>query len=93
MFPRAKNKVQIHIYKIKNKGSKDYDLKIEQKLDPIVMDHPKNSFQSKILNTYNQCRTKALHKYFPMLNDNDISALMHDNYLQKQDLIPLLIKK
>ena len=93
MFPRGKDKVQIHIYKIKNKGSNDYDLKIEQKLDAITMNKPKNSFQAKILNTYNQCRTKALNKYFPMLREKDICMLLNDNYLQKKDLVPLLLKK
>jgi len=92
MFPRGKDKVQIHIYKIKNKGSNDYDLKIEQKLNIITMRHPKNQFQIKILATYNQCRTEALHKYFPMLSDRDIVYLLQDNYLQKKDLLPLLYK-
>ena len=93
MFPRGEDKVQIHIYNIKNKGSNDYDIKIEQKLDVIAMNHPKNSFQAKILDTYNQCRTEALHKYFPMLSDRDIAYLMNDNYLQKKDLILLMFKK
>ncbi len=93
MFPRGKDKVQIHIFKIKNKGSNDYDLKIEQKLDAITMNKPKNSFQAKILNTYNQCRTQALHKYFPMLSNRDITYLLNDNYLKKNDLLPLLYKK
>ena len=90
MFPRSGNKVQIHIYKIKNKGSNDYDIKIEQKLEPITMGQPKNSFQAKILQTYNTCRTQALHKYFPMLNKSEIRRLMQDNYLQKEDLMRIL---
>lgn len=93
MFPRGKDKVQIHIYRIKNKGSKNYDLKIEQKLDAITMNKPKNSFQSKILYTYNKCRSQALHKYFPMLSDGDITYLLNDNYLKKNDLLPLLYKR
>ena len=93
MFPRSNNKVQIQIYKIKNKGFNDYDLKIEQKLDSIVMKHPKNSFQAMILNSYNSCRTKALNKYFPMLSNRDIIYLLNDNYLQKKDLMTSLYKK
>jgi len=93
MFPRNGNKVQIQIYKIKNKGSNNYDIKIEQKLDPIVMRKPKNSFEEKLLRAYNSCRTQALHKYFPILNDTDIQMLMQDNYLQKKDLMPILYRK
>jgi len=90
MFPRSGNKIQIQIYRIKNKGSNDYDIRIEQKLAPIVVGSPENSFQAEILKAYNSCRTRALHKYFPMLSDEDIKGLMLDNYLQKDDLILLL---
>ena len=93
MFPRGEDKVQIHIYRIKNKGSNDYDLKIEQKIPAITMMQPKNGFERGILDTYNHCRTQALHKYFPMLSDKDISYLLNDNYLQKKDLLPILHKK
>ena len=92
MFPRSDNKVQIQIFRIKNKGSNDYDLKLEQKLEPIVMGKPKNRFQEGILNTYNNCRSEALHKYFPILSDRDVSLLLRNNYLQKRD-INLLINK
>ncbi len=92
MFPRGKDKVQIQIYRIKNKGSNDYDILIEQKLDSVTMGSPKNSFQKRMLETYNQCRTQALHKYFPMLNDSDINLLMKDNYLQKSDIANMLQK-
>ncbi len=90
MFPRGKDRVQIQIYKIKNKGSKHYDIKIESKLDPITMGSPKNSFQKGILDTYNSCRTTALQKYFQMLDNKDIVFLMRDNYLQKRDIKILL---
>ena len=93
MFPKGKDKVQIHIFRIKNKGTNDYDLKIEQKLDAITMNHSKNRFQAQILDTYNQCRTQALRRYFPILSDRDITHLMNDNYLKKNDLLPLLYKK
>jgi len=86
MFPRGEDRVQIQLYRIKNKGSSDYDIHIEQKLDPMVIGKPKNSFQKRMLGAYNRCRTEALHKYFPMLSDNSIDSLMIDNYLQKSDL-------
>ena len=41
MFPRSGNRVQIQIFRIKNKGSNNYDIKIDQKLDPITMGQPK----------------------------------------------------
>jgi len=93
MFPRSGNRVQIQIYRIKNKGSNSYDIHIEQKLEPIEMGNPKNSFQEKILRAYNRCRAQALHKYFPTLEDDDIRLLLHDNYLQKKDLAPIFHKK
>ena len=86
MFPRSNNKVQIQIYKIKNKGDKDFDLKIDSKLSVIKMGKPKNSFETRVLNTYNQCRTVSLHKHFPLLHKDEILVLMKDNYLQKNDL-------
>ncbi|MEA3456182.1 MAG: hypothetical protein U9R26_06715 [Campylobacterota bacterium] len=88
--------MQIQIYKIKNKGSNNYSLKILSKLDPITMGAPKNSFQKGILDAYNQCRTEALHKYFPILDKNEIMLLLQDNYLQKKDvkiLLPYNIEK
>jgi ribosomal protein L15 len=92
MFPKYKDKVQIHLFRIKNKGSHDYNIVLEQKLEPITMNHPKNRFQAQILKTYNECRTQALHKYFPMLSESDIKQLLNDNYLQKDDLIKILYK-
>ena len=64
MFPRSQNKVQIQIYKIKNKGEKHFDLIIDSKLPVITMGKPRNHFEATILNSYNQCRTEALRKYF-----------------------------
>ena len=90
MFPRSGNRIQIQIYKIKNKSSNDYDIKIEQKLEPITMGKPKNSFQAMLLNAYNGCRRQGLRKYLPMLRELDIQRLMQDNYLQKKDLVPIL---
>ncbi len=92
LFPRGLNELQIHIFKIKNKGSNNYDIKILNKLDAITMRNPKNTFQNDMLNAYNSCRIQALHKYFPTLTNQGIKLLLKDNYLQKQDLKPLLYK-
>ena len=90
MFPVANNKIQIHIYKIKNKGMNSFNTFIESKLSPITMEEPNNNFEKNILNSYNICRTSALKKYFPMLNDKSIKKLLKDNYIQKQDMINIL---
>jgi len=86
MFPRSGNRVQIQIYRIKNKGSNDYDIKIEQKLESITMGKPKNSFQAMLLNAYNNCRKTYLHKYLPELTDRQIKLLLQDNYIQPKDI-------
>ena len=86
MFPRGEDKIQIHIFRIKNKGSNQFDLIIEERLDSIVMGKPKNDFQKRVLDDYARCRTVALHKYFPMIKDKDIDILLRDNYLQVEDI-------
>ena len=86
MFPVGKYKIQIHIYKIKNKGMGNFDTFIENKLRPIKIAEPVNSFERGILEAYDKCRTESLRKYFPMLSDESIKILLHDNYLQKNDL-------
>ena len=86
MFPVGHDKVQIKIYKIKNKGMKSFDIFIESTLRPITIAEPGNSFERGILDAYNECRGKALMKYFPMLSDESIKILLQDNYLQKNDL-------
>ena len=50
------------------------------------MQEPKSDFEKKILSNYNRCRTEALYKYFPTLGKSNISTLMKDNYLKKNDL-------
>ncbi len=86
MFPVGKDKIQIKIYKIKNKGLKEFDTFIESELKPIVIDKPRNSFERNILGSYDRCRSEALHKYFPMLSADIINILLNDNYLQKKDV-------
>ena len=86
MFPVGKDKIQIHIYRIKNKGVNTFDTFSENKLKSITMTHPQNSFEREILSSYNSCRSEALRKYFPMLNNKNIEQLLLDNYLQKKDI-------
>ena len=86
MFPAGEGRIQIHIYKIKNKGMSSFDTFIESTLKPITIGQPRNSFERGILDSYDRCRMEALHKYFPMLNDKTIIILLQDNYLQKIDL-------
>jgi len=86
MFPVGKDKLQIVIYKIKNKGSASYKTFIESTLKPIRINDPKNSFETMIVNAYNSCRREALNKYFPMLDSAAVEVLLLDNYLQKEDI-------
>jgi hypothetical protein len=86
MAPLGKDKVQITIYKIQNKGFKHFDTFLESRLRPITTGKPKNRFEAGILDAYNSCRTKYLKKYFPMLDAGSISVLLEDNYLQKGDV-------
>ncbi len=86
MFPVGKDKVQINIYKIKNKGLNSFDTFIESTLRSITIAEPINSFEQGILESYDGCREESLRKYFPMLSDMDAEQLLRDNYLQKNDL-------
>jgi len=90
MFPVDNNKIQIYIYKIKNKGMNSFNTFIESRLKPITMEEPNNNFEKDILNSYNTCRTSALKQYFPMLNDKSIKKLLKDNYIKKQEMINIL---
>jgi len=90
IFPVDHNKLQIHIYKIKNKGMNSFDTFIESTLHPITIGAPRNKFERSILESYDRCRGEALKRYFPMLREENIKSLMHDNYLQKKDLKKLL---
>ena len=90
MIPMGEDKVQISIYKIKNKGEKQFETFLESRLRPITMGSPKNRFEERVLQSYNDCRAKYLKKYFPMLHDKSIERLLHDNYLQKEDLKDIL---
>ena len=90
MFPVGKDQIQIHIYRIKNKGMKSFDTFIERKLRPIVLAEPANNFEKNVLESYDRCRAESLRKYFPLLNNMDIKQLLRDNYLQKNDFKRLI---
>lgn len=90
MLPIREDKIQIQIYAIKNKGMKNFDTFIESTLRPIVIREPRNSFEREMIESYNMCRVEALHKYFPMLGEENIKELLLDNYLQKKDVEKLV---
>jgi hypothetical protein len=90
LFPRAKGKIQIQIFHIKNKGLNDYDIKLQRTLPAITLRIPKNHFEQEIVKHYNLCRNRYLQKYFPMLDQKERKKLLQDNYLQKKDIKDLL---
>ena len=71
---------------IKNKGLKSFDTFLESMLRQIIIGEPVNSFERGILVAYDECRSKVLKMYFPMLSNKDIKQLLRDNYLEKKDL-------
>jgi hypothetical protein len=82
--------IEITLYAIKNKGFKTFDMTEIQKLNPINIQSPKNSFEKDIVSSYNICRKKYLNKYLPTLTDQEINLLLRDNYLQKKDIVSIL---
>jgi len=86
MKPVGKESIQIIIYKIKNKGLKTFEKIKETQLKPININAPKNRFEREIVKAYNDCRIKYLHQYLPELTSIQIKELMHDNYIQLQDI-------
>ncbi len=90
VLPRDEDKIQIIIYRLKNKGVNKYDKIIESKLKPIVLNAPKNSFERGMVQAYNECKVKALNKYFPSITNKYITLLLKDNYIKKDDIKPFL---
>ena len=88
--PKAKNSIQISIYKIKNKGLKAFNQIKDTQLAPISINAPKGNFENRIIKAYNKCRRKYLHKYLGVLTDGEISSLLKDNYIQKKDIKAVL---
>lgn len=93
MSPVGNNQVQIHIYKIKNKGMNSFDTFIESTLRPITLEQPRNNFEHDILESYNRCREEALERYLPMLDKESVKVLLTDNYIQKMDVKNISFKK
>jgi hypothetical protein len=85
--PVGKNGIQMTIYRVKNKGLKVFETIKDTQLPPIDITAPKNSFESGIVAAYNDCRRKYLKKYLPILEDAEISLLLQDNYIQKNDVL------
>ena len=86
MKPVGKDSIKIFIYKIKNKGNKNFETFIENELKAISLHKPKNSFEKRVVQAYDSCRRKSLKHYFPMLKNEDLDKLLLDNYLQKKDI-------
>ena len=88
--PKSNNTIQIAIYKIKNKGLKAFDEMKDRQLPPISIISPKNSFEQRMVNAYNDCRKKKLNKYLHVLTNTEVTYLLKDNYIQKKDVKRLL---
>jgi len=88
--PVSGNRIQITIYKIKNKGMKAFSEIIDTQLPPISLNAPKNSFERGVISAYNDCRREYLRKYLGFLTEEDISILLQDNYIQKKDIKRLM---
>ncbi len=88
--PLRNNQIQITIYKIKNKGLKAFDKIKDTQLKPIDINSPNNSFERQIVEAYNECRNKYLHKYLDVLTDKEINELLKDDYIQKKDIKNIL---
>ena len=88
--PKSHNTIQISIYKIKNKGLKAFEEIKDRQLPPISITSPRNSFEQRMIKSYNDCRKKKLNKYLPVLTDTEVTYLLKDNYIQKKDVKRLL---
>ena len=72
--------LEINLYSLKNKGDKGVK-KFDKEIIIIDIINPKNSFHKMLVKSFNGCRIKALHKWFPELDDYDIDSLLDDNYI------------
>lgn len=88
--PKKNNTIQISIYKIKNKGLKAFDEIKDTQLKPIEINNPRNSFETQMVQAYNSCRNRYLHKYLGFLTNQEISELLKDNYIKKKDIKQVL---
>lgn len=88
--PKTNNKIQITIHRIKNKGLKAFDEIMDTQLPPIDINRPKNSFETRMVKAYNNCRDQKIHKYLGFLTGEEIVILLQDNYIQKKDVKKLI---
>ena len=72
----GKHSMRIDIYEIKNKGKSSFETFVENKLQSINIHKPINSCEKDMVKVYNSCRVEVLHKYFPMLNSDDIGGII-----------------
>jgi len=86
LAPRGKDKVFITIHRLKNKGDNDFSKIIESNLKPMKMGNPRNSFERKILEEYNECRKHGLNKYLPSVTEVQVDHLLMDNYIKADDV-------
>ena len=88
--PVGEDSIQIHLYKIKNKGQNSFEKIKERILKVIKLASPRNRFEVGIVDAYNECRREALKSYFPTLKGTDVETLLGDNYLRGADLLMYL---
>ena len=50
-------------------------------LSPIDINKPKNSFETRMVKAYNDCR----YKYLGVLSDQEMGVLVQDNYRCETD--------
>jgi len=91
LLPVGNDRIQIKLYKIKNKGFNTYDVFPEKDLKSIVLSTPKNSFEKNIIEAYNYCRRTGLDKYLSDLTDRQISILLEDNYIKANDIKKVIL--
>jgi len=84
--PVGEDSIQIHLYKIKNKGQDSFEKIKERSLKVIKLAKLGNGFEEGVVDAYNDCRREALKSYFPTLRKKIIGKLLEDNYLKRKDL-------
>ncbi len=88
--PVGDSRIQITIYKIKNKGLKAFDKIRDTQLRPIDINAPGSSFEKGIVKAYNDCRRMYLYQYVDALNDGQIDVLLKGSCIQKADIENIL---
>ena len=86
VFPKDKDKIQIVIYRLKNKGDNEFDKIKVNKLKPISIETQKNTFEIAMIKAYKKCKKEAINKYFPSIEEEAINILLNNNYLKKKHI-------